>query len=302
MSKRFSGGFLPNPETGASLCQLFFVSAFGYHANKYLNRANMILKDLLIDYPQEIFSTPVALTRFEAEHSEYESPMHRHKTGQFVVTLHGSVTCRTEEGIWLVPPQCAIWIAPDTRHCNRVSASSSVCMLFVEADEVRFPETCCTFAITPLVAELFKRIASLSETESTATHARHLYQVLLEELSLMPQSGLRLPIPGDPRLKAIAQAIIDDPSGRKTISGWAKFAKMSRRSLERLVTEETGTSFGRWRQQLLLIMAIQQLTEGATVQQTAWDMGYESVTAFITMFKKALGIPPAKYVIKKGNG
>jgi len=32
------------------------------------------------------------------------------------------------------------------------------------------------------------------------------------------------------------------------------------------------------------------------VQRVSADLGYESVTAFITMFKKALGKPPAKYL------
>lgn len=256
----------------------------------------MILKDLLIDYPQEKFSTPVAVTRFEAAQSEYESPLHQHKTGQLLLTLHGSVTCLTEEGIWLVPAQCAMWLPPGTLHCNRVSAHSSVCMLFVETDEVRLPEKLCTLSVTPLVSELFRRIVTLSETNDSTSHARLLYHVLLEELSAMPVSGLKLPIPSDPRLKAIAQAMTDMPGGRRTLADWATFTGMSRRSLERLVAEETGMSFGRWKQQLLLIMAIQQLTEGATVQQTAWDMGYESVTAFITMFRKALGTSPARYV------
>jgi AraC-like DNA-binding protein len=32
------------------------------------------------------------------------------------------------------------------------------------------------------------------------------------------------------------------------------------------------------------------------VQQVSADLGYESVTAFITMFRKALGKSPAKYL------
>lgn len=275
------------------------MNAFGYDANKYPNHAKMSLRDLLIDYPQERFSSPVAVTRFEAEQGEYESPMHRHKTGQIVLTLNGSVTCRTEEGIWLVPPQCAIWLPPGTLHCNRISPHSGVCMLFVETEEVRLPEKLCTLSVTPLVTELFRRIVSLPDAETKTGHARLLYQVLLEELSAMPVSGLSLPITTNSRMKAIAEAVIDDPSERKTLSDWAKFAKMSRRSLERLVKQETGLSFGRWKQQLHLIMAIQQLTEGATVQQTAWDLGYESVTAFITMFKKAMGTSPGRYVKEK---
>jgi AraC-like DNA-binding protein len=48
-------------------------------------------------------------------------------------------------------------------------------------------------------------------------------------------------------------------------------------------------------QQLHLIVALHQLASGATVQQVAGNLGYDSVTAFITMFKKALGKPPAQY-------
>lgn len=70
---------------------------------------------------------------------------------------------------------------------------------------------------------------------------------------------------------------------------------MSERSLARLVATETGLSFGRWRQQLHLIVALRELASGATVQNVSDKLGYESVTAFITMFKKALGSTPGKY-------
>jgi len=71
---------------------------------------------------------------------------------------------------------------------------------------------------------------------------------------------------------------------------------LSESSLARLVVRETGLTFGRWRQQLHLIVAIRELASGASVQQVSADLGYESVTAFITVFKKALGKPPAKYL------
>ncbi len=71
---------------------------------------------------------------------------------------------------------------------------------------------------------------------------------------------------------------------------------MSENSLARLVQQETGLTFGRWRQQLQLIIALRSLAAGATVQQVSGDLGYESVSAFITMFKKALGTSPAKYL------
>lgn len=69
--------------------------------------------------------------------------------------------------------------------------------------------------------------------------------------------------------------------------GWL-FA-MSERNLARLIVKETGLSFRQWRQQLQLIMALQGLVKGDTVQKVAHTLGYDSTTAFITMFKKGTG-------------
>ena len=54
--------------------------------------------------------------------------------------------------------------------------------------------------------------------------------------------------------------------------------------------------FRRWRHQLQLIVALQFLIGGKSVQQAAQALGYDSTTAFITMFKKGLGQTPARYI------
>ncbi|HID9099227.1 TPA: helix-turn-helix domain-containing protein, partial [Klebsiella variicola] len=56
-----------------------------------------------------------------------------------------------------------------------------------------------------------------------------------------------------------------------------------------------GMSFGRWRQQLHLMIALSHLSEGQPVQRVAGTLGYDSVSAFITMFRKALGKSPTQY-------
>ena len=35
---------------------------------------------------------------------------HAHRKAQLLLTLRGVFTCEVESGLWLVPPQCAIWI------------------------------------------------------------------------------------------------------------------------------------------------------------------------------------------------
>ena len=81
-----------------------------------------------------------------------------------------------------------------------------------------------------------------------------------------------------------------------SLGQWAGFFAMSERNLARLIVKETGLSFRQWRQQLQLIMALQGLVKGDTVQKVAHTLGYDSTTAFITMFKKGLGQTPGRYI------
>jgi AraC-like DNA-binding protein len=87
----------------------------------------------------------------------------------------------------------------------------------------------------------------------------------------------------------------DDPADRRTLAEWARVVATSERTLARLIRQETGLTFGRWRQQLHLIVALHHLSAGQSVQRVAEALGYDSVTAFISMFKKSLGKPPGKY-------
>lgn len=58
-------------------------------------------------------------------------------------------------------------------------------------------------------------------------------------------------------------------------------------------------SFGRWRQQLSVMVAVKWLAGGASIQQVATDLGYESVPSFMTMFRKVLGTSPRRYMAER---
>lgn len=45
-----------------------------------------------------------------------------------------------------------------------------------------------------------------------------------------------------------------------------------------------------------LLLAIQRMSRGASVQQVALDLGYTSSSSFVTMFRKALGTSTARYM------
>jgi AraC-like DNA-binding protein len=179
-------------------------------------------------------------------------------------------------------------------HSNRATANARLFFVYIEADLVDLPDRCCTISISPLLRELI--VALSDHAPRDAARGELLTSVLLAELPRMPVQQLHLPLSAEPRLKRIATALAENPADRRTLAQWADRVALSESSLARLVARETGLTFGRWRQQLHLIVAIRELASGASVQRVSADLGYESATAFITMFKKALGKPPTKYL------
>ena len=239
-------------------------------------------------------SAPVIAVRVDVPDSRAEVAFHRHRKGQLVFALGGGVTCHVPSGLWMVPPQCGVWSPGDMDHRNVATAHARIFFVYIEPGAAALPDRCCTLAISPLLREL---IIELSDrVDDGEARGDLLTRMLLAELPRMAVQQLHLPISSEPRLRRIAEALAQDPADRSTLAEWARRVALSESSLARLVMKETGLSFGRWRQQLHLIVAIRELASGATVQRVSGDLGYESVTAFITMFKKALGKPPARYL------
>lgn len=224
-----------------------------------------------------------------------EVPVHRHRQGQLVLSLKGGVTCEVPSAVWMVPPRCAVWIPSQMPHSVRATANARILYLFIQPDAASMPAECCTLSISPLVRELSLHLADQPRDYLPDNSTGRAARVLLDQLMQMPVERLFLPISNEPRIRRIAHELSNDPADRRTLEEWGDALAMSGRSLARLVSKETGLTFGRWRQQFHLIVAMRQLAEGRSVQRVAEELGYESVTAFITMFKKAVGKPPGRY-------
>jgi len=227
----------------------------------------------------------------------FESEPHVHRQAQLILTTRGLVTCDVAKGLWLVPPHCALWIPGGMKHSVRAVGGVELYILFVDPDLANeLPAECCTVGMTPLRRELVIEVSRLPPLYDCDGPTGRLIQTMLDQLATAPVERLHLPLPTDSRLRRIADALTADPSNRATIGEWARLVAMSERTLFRLILKETGMSFGRWRQQFQIMLALERLTEGDAVQAVAFDLGYESASAFITMFKKVLGEPPGKYL------
>ena len=247
---------------------------------------------------------PVVAYGFVAEEFDgIELDLHRHVKGQIMLVQSGALSCEVDGGLWIVPPRSAVWIPGGALHAIRATGTLEGYNAFVAPSVGKgLPATCCAVSVTPLLRELLVRSASLPVFYEEGGANTRLIAALLDEIAAAQVEDLHLPMPTDPRLRRILGEMIEAPADRGTLQSWAKRAGMSDRTLERLIRRETGMSFGRWRQQLAVVLAVKWLAGGASIQEVAADLGYESAPSFVTMFRKALGTSPGRYMAERHSG
>ncbi|MCF4166092.1 helix-turn-helix transcriptional regulator [Zavarzinia compransoris] len=253
--------------------------------------------------PDELPRSVVTFGFASADFRGVELAPHRHAKGQIILVQQGALRCEVEGGLWSVPPRSALWIPGGALHAIRIEGPLEGYNAFVDPTvNAALPDACRAVSVTPLLRELLVRAAHLPALYEEGGANSRLVAVLLDELAAAKVEDLHLPMPADARLRAILDEMLAAPADREPLAAWAKRAGMSGRTLARRVRRETGMSFGRWRQQFGVMLAVNRLAGGATIQQVAADLGYESVPSFATMFRKVLGTSPGRYMAERHAG
>jgi len=240
-------------------------------------------------------SRPV-LARVESLPAGSWARAHSHPWAQLSYAVEGVLLVRTATGLYMAPPERAVWVPPGVEHEVTNTARAEMRSLYVQtpADQPLNELSTCVLHITPLVRELIVAVCALPADYDEAAPAGRLVGVLLDQLSLLDPVAFDLPWPSDPRLLRVSMALQTAPADQRTLVAWGKEVGLSERSLARLFRDQTGLSFGDWRRRLRLMLALGPLAEGIKVSSVAYDLGYSSSSAFITAFSAEFGQTPTQ--------
>lgn len=254
------------------------------------------LFDSFVNFDPDAVDAPLVVLKNDAGDVSEHSPLHKHACGQLVTALHGTVTCEIQEHIWMVPPQSALWIPSECIHRSAVSPKGTIYFLYIKPGFSKLPMIPCSLMLSPLTGELLMHIINEPSDPREDSANGRLAAALLEQLGLAAISNLRMPVPHNPQLRKIVETFLEmDCSSRRTISNWGDFVGQSERNLRRLVEKECGVTFGHWRRQLQIMLAVHKFASGATVREVSDLLGYNSPSSFIAMFKKMTGVTPRKH-------
>ncbi|GGE47944.1 AraC family transcriptional regulator [Agaricicola taiwanensis] len=228
---------------------------------------------------------------------EHHVPPHHHSRAQLLHIANGVIMVQTASGRWMVPPGHAVWIPAGVEHwLDMLGAVSMQSVYVTQGAGAPLSSGLVVVGLTPLMEALLPEAVAADVSPAEDSRDAHVLALLLDEISRLPSRSLGLPFPSDPRLSRLCHAFVRHPSPRTNIDDWADRLGMSRRSFTRAFHRQTGMSLALWRQQACLLAALPRLTDGESITNVAVDLGYESVPAFTTMFKRMLGAPPSLYM------
>lgn len=233
---------------------------------------------------------------------------HHHAWAQLVFSLEGTLRVSTlrPDGSgtsYLVPPAQAVWIPPGRTHSVTAVERVELRTVYLAAPQATqlpdWPEGR-VMAVSPLLRELVQALALLSEQSTLSAEAMAREQALAwlvrDELMRARPVPLGLALPGERRLRRLCEQMLAQPGRHADLEGWAAEVAASPRTLARLFREHLGTTFGQWRQQLLLAQALTLAARGRPVHLIATELGYRSPSAFGAMVKRAVGVSPGQFL------
>jgi AraC-like DNA-binding protein/quercetin dioxygenase-like cupin family protein len=220
---------------------------------------------------------------------------HAHDWHQLIYAAAGIMTVTADKGIWVVPPQWAIWAPAGVEHEISFNGGSEFATLYLPVDHWKdLPDESTVIAVSPLLRELVLRACEIGMLDRRDDVENATAMLIVDCLRAQSTRALGLPMPVSEDLKRVANHCNDE----RGASGGGEIARkfgLGVRTLERRFAAETGMTFGQWRRHARFLRALRLLAEGRAVKTVARDAGYRSASAFVAAFSETFGTTPGRY-------
>lgn len=221
---------------------------------------------------------------------------HAHSRHQLIYAVRGVMVVSADAGRWVVPPTRAIWMAAGMTHEIDCVGEVHMRSLLVARNAARkLLEGTQAVGVSPLLRELIGAAMEVAQPYAAGTRDGRLMRLILDELRALPLLPLHLHMPSDPRLRRICAALQRQLDDASTMADWARRLALDVKTIQRLFLKETGMTFGQWRQQARLLRALELLAAGEKIIDVAMALGYDSPSAFSTMFRKQFDRTPSQF-------
>lgn len=220
---------------------------------------------------------------------------HSHTAHQIVHAISGTMRVSVQNMMWFVPPARALWIPANTMHTIQCVGPVEMRTAYLSEAYPSAHSEVLVVSVSPLMREVLVRLAKGNGIDLELLLA----EVLLVEIRQGMLEPLGLPIPSDPRIAKLTLHMQTIPADQTTLKTWAKRLGFSERSLIRRIRAQTGMTFRELRRMTRIMVALDKLSAGQSVTTTAFDVGFETPSAFIHAFRSLTGKTPRQFMSRK---
>ena len=221
---------------------------------------------------------------------------HSHAKHQLIYAIKGLMLVESAAERWTVPPSRGIWMPSGQVHAIRCVGNVKMRSVFVRPDTaLELPLQSKAISISPLLSELIKASVDFAGPFVEDSREARIMRLILDEICVLPTLPLKLLQPSDKRLRTLCSALQARPHDTSTLADWGVHLGVDEKTIQRLFRKETGMTFGQWRQQARLMQALERIALGERIVDVAATLGYDSPSAFASMFKRQFGITPSQF-------
>lgn len=225
---------------------------------------------------------------------------HAHQRHQILYARAGTLSLEADDATWLLPPQRAAWIPVGVSHRVEVRRTVSLRTTYLRADLVAAPPAGCrVFGVSTLLAEMLVEATRWGPAREPDPVADAFFAALGGLCAERARASLafRLPRARSPEVGMAMRFTRERLAEPISLPDAARAAGVSERTLRRRFREEVGLGWGEYLQAARMIAASEALSqEGASVTDTAREVGYRSLAAFSDAFLAFTGERPARWV------
>ena len=235
-----------------------------------------MLKDILTtDFDPESYPNALVALKSQSKGYSEESEYHSHSKAQLILPIRGSIQSNIEGDIWVAPLGSALWVPSYIYHNSIISENSETCMVFVNKAMLgSMPKKACALYISPLIKEMILYLSQQRILDQLHSENQKMASVLTDQLSKMLPTSYNFSLPSEETLQKIAFEWFSKPTKYKYIPDMA-YDSVSYKTLSRKIKKDIGMSFSDWKKQLHIVVALQKLYEGYSVEWVSDYLGYD---------------------------
>ncbi|MFJ9978406.1 helix-turn-helix domain-containing protein [Streptomyces cyaneofuscatus] len=211
---------------------------------------------------------------------------HEHDEPHLVYVVSGSALLTADGEEWRLGRNEALWLASRVPHALRIEPGGMALGPFLNlSDQPRCRVQ--PLGVVPAIVEVMT--TTLGAAPTTAEQVQPFRQALGRVLSGISRPYFPVVLPTHPAVRALAREALRAPS--VTLEQLAAQHRMSARQVQRVVLDETGLPFTRWRNRARMNAAVEHLRGGGELTAAARAAGYATRAGLLRALSRESGVP-----------